>query len=109
TEKFPGRIENPPPIEDRNMKPIRSLVVAVLLLCVAAPAVWADHGAIAYSPETGKYGYSYNCGSRAQAERLALRNCPADDAAVKVWVKNGYAALAVNDDGDYGWGWSGTS
>jgi serine/threonine-protein kinase len=91
------------------MKPIRCGVVAVVLILVAVPAVWADYGAIAYSPATGKYGYSYNCDSLAEAERIALRNCRASDATVKVWVENGWAALAVNNNGAYGWGWSTSS
>ena len=73
-------------------------------LCNAA---WADYGAIAYSPSTGNYGYSY--GYCSQAESSALGKCGADDAEVEVYVQNGWAALAINDSGAIGWGWSGGS
>jgi hypothetical protein len=88
------------------MKPIHSFVVAVILPFVTASGVLADYGAIAYSPATGKYGYSHNCGSLAEARVIALQNYPVSDAQIVVWVENGWAALAVNDSGAYGWGWS---
>jgi hypothetical protein len=88
------------------MKPIRVFIVAVILPFLTASNVLADYGAIAYSPSTQKYGYSYNCYSLAEARLVALQNCPVSDAKVVVWVHNGWAALAVNDTGAYGWGWS---
>jgi hypothetical protein len=89
------------------MKWIRCAACAVVLLAGTADSAWAyAYGAIAYSPSTGKYGYSYNCYSEGEAERIALRNCRAADAEVEVWVENGWAALAVGDDGSYGYGWS---
>jgi hypothetical protein len=54
--------------------------------------------AIAYSPATGKYGYSYNYGSRWAAELAAKRNCAADDACVVCWANCGFCVLALGDD-----------
>src|SRR5690349_7855639 len=50
-------------------------------------------GAIAYSPTTGKFGYSYNYRNRATAEKVALQNCHAVDARVVGWVNAGFLAL----------------
>jgi hypothetical protein len=84
------------------------------LLTVPAPArsdtIYFNgdtYAAIAYSPETGKWGYAYNCGSRGQAERMALSNCPQSDARIVCWVHNGFCALALGDDkASWGTGWS---
>src|SRR5262245_60450385 len=46
--------------------------------------------AIAYSPATGKYGYSYNYSSRSAAMRRALTQCPQADAKIVGWVEGGY-------------------
>jgi len=76
----------------------------------AAPNILFFHGstyaAIAYSEETGKYGYAYDCPSRDIAEVLARRRCQARDAKVVAWVNNGFCALALGDRGAYGTGWS---
>jgi hypothetical protein len=60
--------------------------------------------AIAYSPETGKYGYAHGYGTREISEQVALRNCKADDARIVASVLNGFCALAVGDDGAWGVG-----
>jgi hypothetical protein len=62
--------------------------------------------AIAYSRETGKYGYASECKTRAAADEEAVRRCAAPDARVAVWVRNGFCALAVGDKGAWGIGWS---
>jgi hypothetical protein len=67
------------------------------------------YAAIAYSPATGKYGNSYNYTTLAEAQRRALSHCPAKDARVVVWSKNGYCALATGKDGLYGWGYGSTA
>jgi len=67
------------------------------------------YAAIAYSPATGKYGYSYNFTTLADAQRRALAHCPAKDARVVVWSKEGYCALATGKDGSYGWGYGTTA
>lgn len=64
-------------------------------------------GAIAYSPSTGKFGYSYNYRNRATAEKVALQNCRAADARVVGWVNAGFLALALGSDKScWGIGWS---
>ena len=63
--------------------------------------------AIAYSPSTGKYGYSYNLRSRAAAEQAALQKCEAADARIVTWVNKGFIALALGSDKScWGVGWS---
>src|SRR5689334_18039589 len=86
----------------------KSFLALMLLLALSASA-WADFGAIAYSPDTGRWGYSYGFYWQSDASNDALARCNAADARVVVWVQNGWAALAVGDDGAYGWGWSASS
>ena len=63
--------------------------------------------AIAYSPSTGKYGYSYNYRSRSGAEKIALEHLPQPDARIVCWVQAGFCALAKGDDkSEWGVGWS---
>ena len=94
------------------MKPlIAAFVLTVLTLNLSPAIVNAQHheidpdryGAIAYSPKTGMYGYGWNHGSRAAAEKAALSECKADDAKVVTWVQFGWAALVIADDKAYGY------
>jgi hypothetical protein len=95
------------------MNAVRNVTLAVVLSAVAALSsasqARADFGdtfaAIAYSPSTGHVGYAYNASSQRAAERAALEQCNRSDAEVVVVVKNGYAALAVGEDGSYGYAW----
>jgi hypothetical protein len=93
----------------RNLLVVSSLALACLLTSTPrAGAIDIDpdtYAAIAYSPSTGKYGYGYNCYSRARAEQVALAHCPESDAKIVGWVKFGWIALAVGDDKGYGCGW----
>lgn len=86
------------------------LVLAVAACFGTAAAARADdtYAAIAYSKSTGKYGYSYNWSSLAVAKLEALAQCDADDAQVKIWSRNFWAALAIGDDGGLGWAWGDT-
>lgn len=89
---------------------MRRLSIAFLLLCLLAAQAWADkYGAIAYSPASGKWGYSNDCDTRARAEQIAMANCPAGDARIAIWVKNGWAALYSNSQGIWYSGWSANS
>ena len=87
-----------------------SLVLAAAALWSATPARAADdaYAAIAYSPDTGHYGYAAGFSSRAAAEDEALNQCEGDDARVVVWGRNAYVALAVSDNGPYGYAWGTT-
>jgi hypothetical protein len=84
-------------------------VLTMAAFLVVAGSAFADFGAIAYSPETGSWAYSYGFCNQRTAEDDALHRCDGTDAEIVVWVENGWAALAVGDDGAYGWGWSGSS
>jgi hypothetical protein len=95
------------------MNAIRNVALAVVLSTVAAlssaaPAHAAPgdtFAAIAFSPNTGHYGYAYGAQSQSRAELRALSECDRDDGQVLVVVKNGYAALVVGADGSYGYAW----
>jgi Domain of unknown function (DUF4189) len=65
--------------------------------------------AIAYSPSTGQYGYSYDYTNLAAAKQAALSRCKIPDAEVVVWAKNGYCALAAGKGTGYGGAWGATA
>lgn len=97
------------------MQRIPAIVLALFCCAVpvsslAAPNIIFFHGdtyaAIAYSEETGRYGYKYDAPTRDIAETLARRYCQAKDAKVVVWVHNGFCALARGEQGAWGVGWS---
>ncbi len=62
------------------------------------------YGALAYSPKTGDYGYSYGYGSRADAERRAKRECGQSDCEIAAWYAGACGAIAVGNDGKWGGG-----
>jgi serine/threonine-protein kinase len=82
-------------------------LIVVTALCATSQAARADtyFGAIAYSPSTGHYGFSYGKDCLATAEVAAIQNCVGWDRRVVVFVSNGYAALAVNNNGSFGAAW----
>jgi Domain of unknown function (DUF4189) len=92
---------------------VLGLIVAAAGLCwLAAPAsARADdtYAAIAYSENTGRYGYGYGFSSRSRAEAEALNQCEGDDAQVVIWGRNAYVALAISDNGPYGYAWGTTA
>jgi len=70
-----------------------------------SPAIPAQRfAAIAFSPETQEYGYSWGAGDLPTAERLALEACKAPDATLVIWGVNSWIALAL---GAGGWGAAG--
>jgi serine/threonine-protein kinase len=75
---------------------------------IAANILIRSFGAIAYSPSTGRYGWSYQAIDRPTAERIAIDSCGASDAMVVVWGTKAFLALAIADAGAYGWGWDET-
>ena len=85
---------------------IALVALVVLFETVLAVRAEAASGAIAYSPVTGYYGYSFGRDCLTNAEIAALQNCNGLDHRVVVSVENGYAALAVNNNGGYGAAWS---
>jgi hypothetical protein len=99
-------------------RPASTIVCALASLLVLttvhlSPAKADDPGgkfaAIAYSEQSGRYGYAYGCTCLPDAQNNAVANCGAADAHVVVWVENGWVALAVGDNGAYGDAWSTSS
>ncbi len=87
----------------------RILLILVGLTFIPVQA-WAEkYGAIAYSPASGKFGYSNNSQTRAGAERLALYNCRSGDVRIAIWVKNGWAVVYRNSTGAWNSAWSSES
>ncbi len=80
-----------------------ALVVLASLFAPAQASAADLYAAIAYSPTTTKYGYSYNQPSRAAAENAARRFAKSPDARVVIWCKNAWCALARTNTGN-GWG-----
>ena len=64
-----------------------------------------NFGAIAFSPESGATGYTYEADSREAAEERALQLC-GRGCRVVVWFKNACGALAVGRNNHVGTGWS---
>jgi hypothetical protein len=85
------------------------LAVAGFILAVsqATEAAADNFGAIAYSASSGAHGYSYDFGSRGEAEERALAEC-GRGCEVVLWFKNACGALAAGPDHGYGVGWSGS-
>ncbi len=78
-----------------------------------------NYGAIALSPSTLKYGYSFRFASRGQAEEAALTYCYSNkgnprDCKVVIWYYDACASLAIKPnratgdarDGAWGAHWS---
>ena len=63
-------------------------------------------GAIAYSTQTGRYGWSYGAADQPTAERIALTNCAAVDAFIVAWAHHSHLAFAIGDNGGYGYAWA---
>ena len=98
------------PLLHQSRRFVLALFVASAATFLLGPRALADDddkfAAIAFSQATGAYGYGYAFDSRDGAEKEALAQCSGDDAAVVVWVRNGWCALAVGDDNAYGYGWA---
>ncbi len=70
---------------------------------------YSTFGAIAYSPSTGQYGFSYRAVNQSQAVQAAINYCGANDCSSVVWVQGGCAAAAVGkatEDGDNNISWA---
>jgi Domain of unknown function (DUF4189) len=71
--------------------------------CTETPSAPATtYGAIAYSPDSGKIGYSEKYANRAQAENRAKQECGKNDCQIAAWYYSSCGALATNDDGTWG-------
>ena len=91
-----------------RLKMLAALAPALLVSLALSPAAAADnYGAIAFSQDSGKVGWSYDYRSRSEAEERALEEC-GGDCEVVLWIMNACGALATGDDNGYGTGWAGT-
>lgn len=83
-------------------------MVCAATTIAGAGAALADYGAIAFSSQTGAHGYSYNAGSRGQAERVALANCRSygRGCRVVIYFRNACGALAVGAGYGSGYAWA---
>ncbi len=82
-------------------------LAAFVLLAWTAPSMAEDHyGAIAYSTDSGRYGYSYDYDSRAAAEERAVSECNDSSCTAVLWFRNACGALATGDGHAYGTGWA---
>lgn len=82
-------------------------LVALALVLAFAQTSEAQSGdryaAVAWSPSTGRYGYSYNCRTYELARAMALEYCNASDARIVIWTRNGYIAIARGYGRSIGW------
>jgi len=71
--------------------------------CTKSSASRSDqYAAIAYSPATKNWGYSYQYPNLAAAQRAAVGECKTADAIPVGWASNGwYCALALGEDGSW--------
>jgi hypothetical protein len=84
----------------------RKSVAALIVIApwLVTPAFASLYGAIAYSPSTGRNGYTYNYNFLGDAENDAIAYCDAPDAEIVAWARNEWCALAVADDNsNYGY------
>lgn len=82
-----------------------SLITFATLVGSSAQA-YDLYAAIAYSDSTGRWGYSFDNYTLADASVSAVSRCAAYDCRVKTWVRNGCAALARGYSGGLGWAYN---
>jgi serine/threonine-protein kinase len=82
---------------------LTAICVALGLMAGCASAAFADdtYAAIAYSKDSGTYGYANKYRSRREAEERALQEC-GPGCSVVMWVRNQCAGLAVGRGRGYG-------
>jgi hypothetical protein len=67
---------------------------------------YATYGAIAFSPETFRYGLAWGEYSQSGAVYAALSYCGSDDCQPVVWVRGGCAAIARGTESNHvSWGY----
>ena len=76
--------------------------------CLGGGAGADNYGAIAYSPSSGEYGYSYEFETQGEAERRALAECASaggEQCEIVVWFNQACGAIAKSDTGAWGADW----
>ncbi|NJK59382.1 MAG: DUF4189 domain-containing protein [Oscillatoriales cyanobacterium SM2_1_8] len=96
------------------VKPIRMLLLGLLMTGWGTMAAYARYGAIARAanPESRAKGYAWNYESRDGAEKRALQECErtagVGNCRVLVWAENACLAIAESSVGAAGTGWAST-
>lgn len=92
-------------------RPLGTVVGAIALLTLGSTgAAFAQSddqfSAIAFSQTTHAVGTAYDAVSQEQAEAAALARCAihADDCESRNWARNACSALAIDVNGEGGWG-----
>jgi serine/threonine-protein kinase len=89
----------------------RTTLASAVVVLTAGTAVAADSfGAIAFSQATGGYGFSYDHGTRREAESRAMSECNSRSRGCKVaiWFKNACGAVATGSNNGWGSAWAGS-
>lgn len=86
---------------------LKVVTLAALGLSFPAAATAANFGAIAYSQNTGSYGWGTDFQTQRAAEQGAMARCRerANDCRITVWFRDACGALAVGGDGGWGSDW----
>jgi hypothetical protein len=87
---------------------LKAAALAALGFCLPQATYAANsYGAIAYSQNTGSYGWSTDFSSQRAAEQGALARCRerGNDCKIAVWFRDACGALAVGGDGGWGSDW----
>ena len=88
----------------KTLNSLKTMVVVAAIGVGTGGAAMADnYGAIAYSPSSGGYGYSYDHLSRRDAENRAMAECRARarGCRIAIWFRNSCGSVAR---GTNGWG-----
>jgi len=70
--------------------------------CAPGPKCW---GSVVTNPNSSAYGWAYNYVSGRSANNAAQSKCPGN-CKVYVTFNNGCGAIAVGDNGVYGWAYN---
>jgi len=70
--------------------------------CASGPSCW---GSVVANPNTTAYGFAYNYVSGRAANNAAQANCPGN-CGLYVIFRNACGAIAVGNNGVYGWAWN---
>jgi hypothetical protein len=66
---------------------------------------FVKYGAVAYSPSSGRFGYSDRYGNSESAKERALDECGQVDCAA-TWFSNGCGAFSAGSNGSWGGNWA---
>ena len=82
---------------------MRKIVLFLFLLTLRYS--YSYYGAVAINVATGNTGYSYDYGTRSEAEERALREC-GSNCEIALWIENTCGAVSYSKKHKiYGWAW----